>query len=115
MPVNTIRSRRSIPISFPNRDIRVTDEFLHENEELLVYFGRNLLAAALDTQDAVDNDVREALESLIRTYRTLESGVYYESRPQNPLAGAIYSTHPGGRHGIAAHGKRRARRGTHAR
>lgn len=79
------------PDKFPNRDIRVTDEFLHENEELLVYFGRNLLAAALDTQDAVDNDVREALESLIRTYRTLESGVYYESRPQNPLAGAIYS------------------------
>src|SRR6476620_4119225 len=57
------------PDKFPNRDIRVTDEFLHENEELLVYFGRNLLAAALDTQDAVDNDVREALESLIRTYR----------------------------------------------
>jgi hypothetical protein len=79
------------PDNFPNRDIHVTDEFLHDNEELLVYFGRNLLGAALDTRDAVDSDVREALEALIRTYRTLESGVYYESRPQNPLAGAIYS------------------------
>jgi hypothetical protein len=78
------------PDRFPNQDIRVTDEFLHENEELLVYFGRHLMEAALDTPDAVDNDVREALEALIRTYRTLESGVYYETRPQNPLAGAIY-------------------------
>jgi hypothetical protein len=79
------------PDKFPNQDIRVTDEFLHENEELLVYFGRNLMAAALETPGAVDGDVREALEALIRTYRTLESGVYYETRPQNPLAGSVYA------------------------
>jgi hypothetical protein len=78
------------PDKFPNQDIRVTDDFLHENEELLVYFGRHLMEAALTTPDAVDNDVREALEALIRTYRTLESGVYYETRPQNPMAGGIY-------------------------
>ena len=35
--------------------------------------------------------MREALDALIRTYRTLQSGVYYETRPQNPLAGAIYT------------------------
>jgi hypothetical protein len=78
------------PDKFPNQDIHVTDEFLHDNEELLVFFGRHLMIAALETTDAVDNDVREALEAMIRTYRTLESGVYYETRPQNPLAGAIY-------------------------
>ena len=33
----------------------------------------------------------EALDGLIRTYRTLQSGVYYESRPNNPLAGCIYA------------------------
>jgi hypothetical protein len=38
----------------------------------------------------VDSDVQEALAGLIRTYRTLQSGVYYESRPNNPLAGSIY-------------------------
>ena len=35
--------------------------------------------------------MREALDALIRTYRTLQSGVYYETRPQNPLAGAVYA------------------------
>jgi len=34
----------------------------------------------------VDNDVREALEALARTYRTLESGLIYETRPANLIA-----------------------------
>jgi hypothetical protein len=76
------------PDEFPNQDIRVTDEFLHENEDLLVVLGRGIMTAALQA-DAIDNDVREALDALIRTYRTLQSGVYYETRPQNPLARAI--------------------------
>ena len=78
------------PDTFPNQDVRVTDEFLRENEELLVFLGRGIMRASLEA-DAVDNDVREALEALIRTYRTLQSGVYYETRPSNPLAGAVYA------------------------
>ncbi len=37
-----------------------------------------------------DSDVREALESLIRTYRTLQSGLYYETRPTNLIAAGIH-------------------------
>jgi hypothetical protein len=79
------------PDQFPNLDIKVTDDFLHENEDLLVFLGRGMLRAALEAQGAVDSDVREALDALIRTYRTLQSGVYYETRPQNLLAGAFYA------------------------
>jgi hypothetical protein len=39
---------------------------------------------------AIDFDAREAIEALIRTYRTLASGVYYESVPPNPLAAHIF-------------------------
>jgi hypothetical protein len=49
-----------------------------------------LLTACLDTAGAVDFDAREAIEGLIRTYRTMQSGVYYESRPSNPLAASIF-------------------------
>jgi hypothetical protein len=49
-----------------------------------------LLEAALNTPGAVDSDVKEALDALVRTYRTLQSGLYYDSRPTNPVAGAIY-------------------------
>ena len=48
------------------------------------------MGAALET-GGTDGDVREALAALIRTYRTLQSGVYYETRPTNPMAGAIYA------------------------
>lgn len=74
----------------PNRDISVSEKMLRENELLLMFLCGGLLRAATETPGVIDYDVREALESLIRTYRTLQSGVYYESRPANPLANVVY-------------------------
>ena len=39
----------------------------------------------------VDADVREALDALTRTYRSLSSGIYYDTRPVNPYADGIYT------------------------
>src|SRR5689334_16750302 len=78
------------PATVPNQDVRITEKFVEENERFLTFLGNIVVGAALDTPGAVDYDVREALESLIRTYRTLESGVYYETVPPNPLAANIY-------------------------
>ena len=83
---------RPIPVKpdeFPNRDIRVTEAFLRDHEPLLVAMGRAVLLAGLNTPGAVDFDVREALAALIRTYRTLDSGLYYETRPENTVAAEI--------------------------
>ena len=77
------------PDEFPNQDIRLNETFLRDNEGLLLELGRALLRATLETRDAVDNDVREALAALIRTHRTLESGLYYETRPDNPIAAEL--------------------------
>jgi|SRR5579872_4109861 len=74
------------PGSFPNQDIRVTEEFLRDREPLLLFLARAVLDAALETPGTVDFDVRAALDALVRTYRTLQSGVYYETRPDNPIA-----------------------------
>lgn len=78
------------PAEFPNQDIPVTEGFLRAHEPLLLYLASGVLRAALETPGAVDHDVREALASLIRTYRTLQTGLMYESMPQNPLAAAIH-------------------------
>jgi hypothetical protein len=86
------RHDRPVPLdesAIPNRDIRVTEAFLRDNEPLLVFIGRVLAGAAFET-GAVDFDVREAIEALIRTYRTLQSGVYYETQPSNLLAAGVY-------------------------
>ena len=78
------------PDEVPNRDVQVTEEFLREHEPLLVFLGAKLLEASLAQAGAVDSDVRDALESLIRTYRTLQSGLYYETRPTNLIAAGIH-------------------------
>ncbi len=78
------------PDDFPNKDVRVTERFLVDNETLLGFASRALMAAAMELPGAIDSDVRESLDTLIRTYRTLESGLYYESRPANLLAAAIH-------------------------
>lgn len=77
------------PDEFPNQDIRVTETFLRDQEMLLVAMGRAVLMAGLETPGAVDADIREALAAVIRTYRTLESGLYYETRPENPVAAEV--------------------------
>jgi hypothetical protein len=77
------------PHDFPNQDVRVTEDFLRDHEPLLLFLARTVLDAALATSGATDFDVREALDALIRTYRTLQSGVYYETRPNNPIAANV--------------------------
>ena len=72
----------------PNKDIRVSEEFLRQHEDLVVLLS-GVLVRAMETERAVDSDAREALEALIRTYRTRESGLIYETRPSNPYAAAL--------------------------
>src|SRR5690348_7541553 len=89
------RHDKPVPLDaneWPHRDIEVTERFLAENEELLVFLGQTLADAALEIEGAVDFDVRAALDGLIQTYRTLQSGVYYETRPDNAVANRIYGS-----------------------
>ena len=76
------------PEELPNKDIRVSEQFLHDHEEVVVWLTM-ALAQAMEKERAVDFDTREALEAIIKTYRTLESGLIYETRPQNPYAAGV--------------------------
>jgi hypothetical protein len=77
------------PEELPNRDLRVSEEFLRDNEEFLVFLCQALARAALSNPAVVDFDIREALGAAIRTHRTLQSGLLYESLPANPLAAGL--------------------------
>ena len=78
------------PRQFPNSDLRVDESFLRQNEALLILIASSLAASALETGGVIDNDVKDALDSLVRTYRTLQSGLIAELRPDNVLARKIY-------------------------
>jgi hypothetical protein len=77
------------PAGFPYQDIRISQNFLRANEDLLNAAAQSVLTAAFQAPGAVDQDVREALDALVRTYKTLESGVYYQTVPASPIAAAL--------------------------
>jgi hypothetical protein len=72
----------------PNRDIHITDEFIRHQEQAILWLA-HALTRAMESGKAVDPDAREALEALIKTYRTLESGLIYETRTPNPYAAGL--------------------------
>jgi len=74
--------------TLPNRDIQVSEDFLRDKEPVVVCISE-ALTRAMEKEKAVDQDAREALDALIRTYRTLDSGLIYETRPSNPYAAAL--------------------------
>jgi hypothetical protein len=76
----------------PNSDIEISDSFLHRHKELVLYLGFALAGASVNQPGVVDSDVRDALDALTRTYRSLSSGLYYDSRPVNPYADGVYSS-----------------------
>ena len=75
----------------PNKDIHVSEDFIRKQEHVVMWLGY-ALARVMETRRSVDADAREGLESLIKTYRTLEAGLIYETRPPNPFAAEIQET-----------------------
>jgi len=76
--------------TLPNRDLMLSEDVLAEHEDLLAFVAQALGRAVLANSQLIDFDAREALEASIRTHRTLQTGLVYESVPANPLAAAAY-------------------------
>jgi hypothetical protein len=71
-----------------NKDVQVNEDFVRKHEHVVLWLG-SALARVMEARKAVDGDAREGLEALIKTYRTLKSGLIYETRPSNPYAAQI--------------------------
>jgi hypothetical protein len=77
------------PDNFPYKEIRINESFLRDHDDLLIACGEAVLGGALGSPRATDRDTREALDALIQTYKTLDSGIYYETRPESAYAREI--------------------------
>ena len=76
------------PDALPNSDIKLNEEFISQQEGLITWLSL-ALSQAIENARAVDNDAREALAALIQTYRTMESGLIYETKSPNVYATRI--------------------------
>ena len=73
----------------PHPEIELTDKVMQQNQPLAIVTGRLLLVSALEVQGTVDADMGEALDALVRTLKTADSGLVYETRPSNGIAAAV--------------------------
>jgi len=73
----------------PDQDIKITESFLEDNQVLMAFTAIAIYEGATESAATTDWDVREAFETLIRSYRALQSGLYVEERPANPFAAAV--------------------------
>ncbi len=74
----------------PICDIPVTEQFLEEHQELIMYLGGLVAMQSLYRRRGGGLRCAGSAGGWSQTYRTLQSGVYYESVPNNPFAAAIY-------------------------
>lgn len=83
--------RQSLPADqLPLPDVRVAGGWMEEHEDLVVWLAGAVGEAARELR-ATDADAVLALSAMAETYRTLQSGIYYEHPPEAALAGEIYS------------------------
>ncbi len=82
--------RTKTPVEIPYSKYELTDEFLREREPFIGALALRLLERSLEQRGTLDSDLLAALDSLIRTWETLASGLYYESLPDTPSAQAHF-------------------------
>jgi hypothetical protein len=84
------REKPDPPDIIPFHEIRVPDRFLDEHRMVFNLALTALVEAIAATPQAIDSDIREAIEALLQTFKTLQSGLVYETRPDNSIAANIY-------------------------
>ncbi len=78
------------PEAMPGKDVPIDDDFLQANEFLIVLIGSAMSEAVRSHSNAIDTDAVTALDALATTWRTLVAGIYYETKPVNPIAADMF-------------------------
>ena len=82
---------RDIPADTPLLDETIPQDVVHTHQQLMAAIAFSIAKFCAAQPGAVDNDILAALEALAQTYKTLSSGLIYESRPHSPVPGELYT------------------------
>lgn len=70
------------PASLPFLEVEIGDSFLAEYEPFIGRIGYEIIRYAIENPKTTDRDIQGAITSMVKTYETLSSGIYYESLPE---------------------------------
>lgn len=75
---------------YPYPDVEFSPDFVHERRAAASGLGYSVIKFAAENRMLDDSETLAALGALAETYRTLNTGIYYERPPDAPLAHALY-------------------------
>jgi hypothetical protein len=78
------------PDDLPYPGTRISGDLIEQYQPAIVMMGQAILEAARETK-ATDEDALAALTAMAETYRTLQSGIYYEHAPEGSVARDLYT------------------------
>lgn len=81
---------RDIPSDTPLLQENVPQEIIYTHQQLMTALAFSVAKFAVTNPSLTDADALSALQSLAETYKTLQSGIYYEKLPQTPLPQELY-------------------------
>lgn len=79
------------PDEIPFPDVEFSPEILRRHAEAVSAIGLAILGSAQQDGSVRDPEILGALRALAETYRTLESGIYFERPPDELHARALYA------------------------
>ena len=79
------------PAELPFNGVELPTGILDLNRGLLAALGSTILAFTMEEPRLADPDVAVALAAVAETYRTLDSGLYYEKPPEGGPARELYA------------------------
>jgi hypothetical protein len=82
--------QRSIPADTPLLDEKIPQDTVYAHQQLMSALAFSIAKFCAVQPTATDPDVLAALEALAQTYKTLGSGIIYESPPVAPLPRELY-------------------------
>lgn len=80
-----------VPDADPFPDVEFSPEILRRNGNAISAIGLAILGLAQQNSAVRDPEILTALRTLAETYRTLESGIYFERPPDDLHARALYA------------------------
>jgi hypothetical protein len=83
------RSTPEKEAAFP--DVSFSSDLIHNWQAVLSGMGYTVLVYTAEQRSLTDSEVMAAVQALAETFRTLNSGIYYEKPPGDHVAAGLYA------------------------
>jgi hypothetical protein len=83
--------QREIPADTPLMDVKVPSDLIHTHQQVMAALAFSIAKACAAHPEAADTDVLAALQALAETYKTLTTGIYYETQPSGLVSRELYA------------------------